>query len=43
MQALFDCLGVSDSVTVVPSVAEDFLDYDALFDDVYHPLVWMVK
>ena len=26
MQALFDCLGVSDSVTVVPSVAEDFLD-----------------
>jgi hypothetical protein len=34
MQALFDCLSVSDSVKVVPLVAEDFLDYDALFDDV---------
>ena len=30
MQALFDCLGVSDSVTVVPSVAKDFLDFDEL-------------
>jgi hypothetical protein len=43
MQALFDCLGVSDSVTVVPSVAEDFLDYDALFDDIYRPLAGKVK
>ena len=44
MQALFDCLNVvSDSVTVVPLVAEDFLDYDVLFDDVYHSLSGMVK
>jgi hypothetical protein len=43
MQALFDCLSVSDSVMVVPSVAEDFLDYDALFDDIYCPLTGKVK
>ncbi len=43
MQALFDCLSVSDSVTVVPLVAEDFLDYNALFDDIYHPLAGKVK
>ena len=42
-QALFDCLGVSDSMTVVPLVAEDFLDYDALFDDIYRPLAGKVK
>ena len=43
MQALFDCLSVSDSVTVVPLVAEDFLDYNALFDDIYRPLAGKVK
>jgi len=30
MQALFEYLSVSDSVTVVPSVAKDFLDFDEL-------------
>ena len=43
MQALFDCLSVSDSVMVVSSVAKDFLDYDALFDDIYCPHTGKVK
>ena len=36
-------LSVSDSVMVVPSVAEDFLDYDSRFDDIYRPLAVKVK
>ena len=36
-------LSVSDSVMVVPSVAEDFLDYDSRFDDIYRPLAGKVK
>jgi hypothetical protein len=36
-------LSVSDSVMVVPSVAKDFLDYDARFDDIYRPLAVKVK
>lgn len=43
MQDLFQRLNVSDSVTVVPTTPEDFLDYDALFDDVYRDLAGMVK
>ena len=35
MQGLFDCLGVSECVTVVPTLPEDFLDYDRLFSDIY--------
>ena len=34
MQDSFQRLNVPDSVTVVPTTPEDFLDYDALFDDV---------
>ena len=34
---------MSDSVTVVPTTPEDFLNYDALFDDVYRDLAGMIK
>ena len=43
MQDLFQRLDVSDSVTVMPTMREDFLDYDNLFDDVYRDLAGMVK
>ena len=43
MQDLFQRLNVSDSVMVMPTTQEDFLDYDALFDDVYRDLAGMVK
>ncbi len=43
MQYLFDALNVSDAVMVVPTMPEDFLDYDALFDSVYRDLAGMVK
>ncbi len=43
MEALFDCLGVSECVTVVPTLPEDFLDYDRLFNDVCRNLVGKVK
>ncbi len=43
MQALLDCLSVSDSVMVVPTVHEDFINFDALFDDIYRPLAGKVK
>ena len=35
MQSLIDWLSVSDAVTIVPSVLEDFLGYDALMDNLY--------
>jgi hypothetical protein len=43
MQDLFQRLDVSDSVTVVPTTPADFLDYDALFDDVYRDLAGKIK
>ena len=39
MQDLFQRLNVLDSVMVMPTTQEDFLDYDALFDDVYRLLL----
>jgi hypothetical protein len=43
MQGLFDCLGVSESVTVVPTLPDDFVDYDRLFDNIYRDLAGKVK
>ena len=43
MQDLFQRLNVLDSVMVMPTTPEDFLGYDALFDDVYRDLAGMVK
>ena len=43
MQGLIDCLGVSDAVTIVPSATKDFLDYDALIDNLYRDLAGLVK
>jgi hypothetical protein len=43
MEALFDCLSVSECVTVVPTLPEDFLDYNRLFNDVYRNLAGKVK
>jgi hypothetical protein len=43
MQGLFKSLNVSDSLPVVPTKPEDFLDYDVLTDDVYRDLAGMVK
>ena len=43
MEALFDCLSVSECVTVVPTLPEDFLDYDILFNDVYRNLAEKIK
>ncbi len=38
MQGLFDCLTLSNAVTVEPALQEDFLDYNKLFQDIYHNL-----
>jgi hypothetical protein len=43
MQDFFKTLNVSDSVIVVPTIPEDFLDHKALTDNVYHDLSVMVK
>ena len=43
MLDLIQCLNMSDSATVVPTKKEDFLDYDALFDDIYGDLAGIVK
>ena len=43
MHDLFETLNVSDSVTVVLMIPEDFLNYNALTDDVYHDFSGMVK
>ena len=43
MQGLFDQLNASDSVTVVPSLPEDFLDYDKLFGDIYRDISGKIK
>jgi len=42
MQALFDCLGVSECVTVVPTLPEDFLDYDRLLNGIYRDIAGMI-
>ena len=43
MQALIERLSASDSVTIWPSEPDDFLNYDALFDDIYRDLAGKVK
>ena len=43
MQGLFDCLGVSECVTVVSTLPEDFLDYDRLFNNIYRNIAGMIK
>ena len=43
MQALIERLSSSDSVTIWPSDPNDFLNYDALFDDIYRDLAGKVK
>ena len=43
MQGLFDCLDVSECVTVVPTLPEEFLDYDTLFNGIYRDLAGKVK
>jgi hypothetical protein len=42
-QELFETLNVLDSMMVVPTILEDFLDYDVLMDDVYRDLAGMVQ
>jgi hypothetical protein len=43
MQDLFATLNVSESVTVVPTTPEDFLDYGALLDSMYRDIAGMIK
>jgi hypothetical protein len=43
MEGLFDCHGVSECVTIVPTLPEDFLDYDRLFNNIYRNLAGKVK
>ena len=43
MQGLFNSLYGSDSVTIIPASSEDFLDFDALFDNLYRNLTGKVK
>lgn len=43
MNVLTESLNVSDSVTVIPTVPEDFFDYDKLFKDLYSKLDGVVK
>ncbi len=43
MQDLITTLNVSESVMVVPTIPEDFLDYDAMTNDIYHDLSGMIK
>ena len=43
MQGLFDSLNGSDLVTIVPMSSKDFLDFDALFDNLYQNLTGKVK
>ena len=42
MQALYNCLGVSECVTVVPTLPDDFLDYDRLLNKIYRNIAGMV-
>ena len=43
MQALFDCLDVSECVTVVLTLPDDFLDYDQLLNNIYRDIAGMIK
>lgn len=43
MQALIEHLSASDSVTIWPSEPDDFLNYDALFNDIYCDLLGKVQ
>ena len=42
-ERFFHCLGVSEFVTILPTLPGDFLDYNRLFYDVYRNLVGKVK
>jgi hypothetical protein len=43
MEQLIGALSASDCVSVIPTVPEDFYDYDMLFKDLYRPLSGKVK
>ena len=43
MEDLITSLDVSDCVTVVPTVPEDFMNYDAFFKDLFRDLACKVK
>ena len=43
MEGLIEALDASDCVSVIPTVSEDFFDYDALFKDLYRNLTRNVK
>ena len=43
MDSLVAALDASDSVTVIPTVANDFLEYDSLFKKLFRDLAGQIK
>ncbi len=43
MEVLIEKLSASDCVTVIPTVPDDFFNYDKLFKELYRPLAITVK